>query len=126
MLCGDARAVNQSPVVRLEKLAVVFHRNVQHAPVNRDASVIDPRIEAAEMLNGSVRNPPDILFLPDICNDRDGLAAISFNFILKLAERVTASRREHKLCALLRCHSCRYQTDAARSTRNHNDLLIEL
>ena len=63
IIAGDRRSVNDTPEVRLEKLPLIFDRDFEKLAVDRDAGIIDPRIECAEMVPRVLRDLPQIALI---------------------------------------------------------------
>ncbi|CAJ3041780.1 Uncharacterised protein [Burkholderia pseudomallei] len=76
MLGRDERAMHDAPVVRIEQPALVVERHRQRGAEDRHARVVDPRVEAAERLDGLRRRALDVLVAAHVGRDRDGEAAV--------------------------------------------------
>src|SRR5215213_637520 len=123
--CGE-RAVDRPPEVRLEQASHVLDGRVRDLPVDGDARVVDPRVDAAEAFERRLRDAPHVVLPPDIRRDVDGLAALRVYLFDEPAQGLLGARRDYELRAAPRRLARRHEPYAARRARDYENLLAQL
>jgi hypothetical protein len=104
--------MDQAPHIRIEHAPHFFDGHVLELAIDRHASVVDPGIEAAELVFRFLRDLAHVILFADVGDHVNCFAALARNFIGQLVQRISAARREHKPRASFGCHSRSGQTDS--------------
>jgi len=95
------------------------------SPEDRDARVVDPGVDAAELAHHRVAQPPDILSLADIADDGDRLPSLLANSPGYSSQRFFVPGGGNYLRAVLGRHARCDQADPGAGARDDDDLLVE-
>src|SRR5205085_9954403 len=100
--------------------------HVEQLAVDRDARVVDPRVEAAEARDRLAGDATHVLLPPHVRDDVSGLAARAFDLPDELFKRLLAPRGDDEARAAFGRRPRGDESDAARSAGDYDDLILQL
>src|SRR4051812_28800932 len=125
MRSSNAGTVNDTPEIGFEETPHVGDLHIEDISVNGNAGIVDPGIKAVETIERGVGDLLDFLFMPDVSDDTNDVAAGVGKFIAQLIEGLFAARGKHEASALARGHTGGDKTYAAGCARNDHGLLVD-
>ncbi len=125
MMHGCPASVDHAPEIRLEQPPLVVHRHVREPAVDRNAGVVDPRVEGAELSHRDVGDTIHFLGHGHVGDDMGGAAAAHLDFFDRHTQIAFVPRRQHYARAARSRHSRRRQADAARRAGDHDHLIAQ-
>ena len=122
MTNGRAASVDNAPEIHIEQAPFVDERRFRQLSIHADAGVVNPRVEATELLDGQIRDPVNSVGICDIRDDMEGLAAAPANAAHDVQQVPLISRCEDDARTRIRRHFCGREANAARCAGNDDDL----
>src|SRR5215203_5170360 len=104
--------MDYAPIVCVEQAALIFQRLVQHRSIDRNARVVDPRVESPETPDSFFSYVPDIIKLAHVAGDVACFSTLRVDFVSNKPERFFVSRVQHHTRAALRRHARSYKPDS--------------
>ena len=121
-----AAAVHDTPEIGLEQTLLVFERNLRQLAVDRDAGIVDPRVQPAERAHRGVGNAIQLGGLGDVGRDINGAPSPAVDLVRGAPEILLVAGRQHYPCAARGRFPRRSESDSARRARNHDCLVSQL
>src|SRR5206468_3023328 len=118
-----AAAVHHAPEAGVEDLALLFEWLIDEPAVHPDAGVVDPRVDAAELLHRASRHIFELPRLGHVGGHVEVTAAGPPDPLGGVAELTFAARGEHDAGPLPRRHFGCGESDPARSAGDNDDLI---
>src|SRR5437868_5040998 len=96
MFDGGQRAIHDAPKVDVKEPPMVLVTDLVELTEDRNAGVVDPGIEAAEVVDSRLRDSLDILGTADIGDDMGRLATGQPNVVLNCRECLAVAGGENE------------------------------
>jgi hypothetical protein len=117
--------VDHAPEIRVKQPPLVVHRDVGQPAVDRNAGIVDPRVERPELSERDVGDAIHFFWHRDVGDDVRRPAAAHVNLFDGNSEIPFIPRRQHHAGSARGCHPRRRQTDPARRARDDDHLIAQ-